>query len=310
MSKHMSQDVRVAIDADNPAVVRDESLCVKCQLCAGVCNDYIGVNNNYDLAANGDKSVCLHCGQCIAVCPVGSLKIKSEWQDVAKAVADPDKIVIFSTSPSVRVGLGDAFGLPAGEFVEGKMVSLLRTLGADYVLDTNFAADLTIVEEASELVERITKNRGPLPQFTSCCPAWVRYCETFHPDMIPHVSSAKSPIGMQGPTIKTYFAQKMGIDPKKIVNVAVTPCTAKKAEIRREEMNAAGRKLGDPKMRDMDYVITTSELADWAKNADVDFGALSDGTYDRLMGEGSGAGVIFGNTGGVMEAALDRKSVV
>ena len=304
MSKHMPQDVRVAIDACNPAVVRDEALCVKCRLCAGVCNDYIGVNNNYDLAKTGDKSVCIHCGQCIAVCPVGSLKIKPEWEQVAQAVADPDKIVIFSTSPSVRVGLGEEFGRPDGDFVEGKMVALLRALGADYVLDTNFGADLTILEESSELIERVTKGRGPLPQFTSCCPAWVRYCETFHPDMLTHISSAKSPIGMQGPTIKTYFAKKMGLDPKKIVNVAVTPCTAKKAEIRRDEMNAAGRQLGDPTMRDMDFVVTTAELADWARNAGIDFNALADSAYDRLMGEGSGAAVIFGNTGGVMEAAL------
>lgn len=304
MTKHMAQQVRVAIDSCNPAVERDEAKCVQCRLCAGVCDDYIGVNNRYSLKNTGDKSVCIHCGQCIAACPVGSLSIKPEWRDVAEAIADPNKVVIFSTSPSVRVGLGEAFGLADGSFVEGKMVALLRALGGDYVLDTNFAADLTIVEESSELIERITHGTGPLPQFTSCCPAWVRYCETFYPDMLAHISSAKSPIGMQGPTIKTYFAQKMGIDPTRIVNVAVTPCTAKKAEIRRDEMNAAARHLGIEGMRDMDFVVTTSELADWAKSAGVDFAALQESAYDRLMGEGSGAGVIFGNTGGVMEAAL------
>ena len=184
------------------------------------------------------------------------------------------------------------------------MVALLRALGADYVLDTNFAADLTIVEEASELIRRITAQDKPLPQFTSCCPAWVKFAETYYPDLLPHISTAKSPIGMQGPTIKTYFAQKMGIDPRKIVNVALTPCTAKKFEIRREEMNAAGKKLGIPDMRDMDQVITTRELALWAKEEGIDLDSLTDSAYDSLMGEASGAGVIFGNTGGVMEAAL------
>lgn len=304
MSKHIRQEVRVAIDENNPAIVRDEDLCVECRLCAGICNEYVGVNNAYDLAKTGGRSVCIHCGQCIPVCPTNSLQIKSSCDAVRKAVADPDKIVIFSTSPSVRVALGDAFGMADGAFVEGQMVELLRRLGGDYVLDTNFAADLTICEEAAELIERITKAKGPLPQFTSCCPAWVRYCETFHPEMIPHISSAKSPIGMQGPTVKTYFAKKMNLDPKRIVHVAVTPCTAKKAEILREEMNAAGRLLGDPAMRDTDYVITTVELADWAKAARINFAELPEGAFDRLMGEGSGAGVIFGNTGGVMEAAL------
>lgn len=181
------------------------------------------------------------------------------------------------------------------------MISLLRALGADYVLDTNFAADLTIVEEASELVQRITKGNLPLPQFTSCCPGWVEFVELFYPQILPHLSTAKSPIGMQGPTIKTYFASKMGIDPEKIINVAVTPCTAKKFEIRREEMNAAGKYLNNSSMRDMDYVITTRELALWAKEEHISFATLEDGLYDQLMGQASGAGVIFGNTGGVME---------
>ncbi|MCD7908261.1 MAG: [FeFe] hydrogenase, group A, partial [Clostridium sp.] len=234
---------------------------------------------------------------------VESITEVKEYRQVAEAIDDPDKIVIMSTSPSVRAALGEEFGMGSA-FVQGKMVSLLRALGADYVLDTNFAADLTIMEEASELIGRVTKGTGPLPQFTSCCPAWVKFAEIYYPDMLDHISSAKSPIGMQGPTIKTYFAKKMGIDPRKIVNVAVTPCTAKKYEIRREEMNAAGKYLGIEDMRDMDYVITTRELAQWAREAEVDFKTLEDGSYDRLMGEGSGAGVIFGNTGGVMEAAL------
>ena len=273
MGKHLSIDVRVPIEPDNPAIVRNEALCIR-------------------------------CGQCATVCPVSSITEKQEYQEVEKAIQDPDKVVIFSTSPSVRIALGEEFGLPGGSFVEGKMVALLRSLGADYVLDTNFSADLTIVEEASELIERVTKGTKPLPQFTSCCPAWVKYAEMYHPEILPHISSAKSPIGMQGPTIKTYFAKKMGIDPQKIVNVAVTPCTAKKYEIRREEMHAAADYLGIPGMRDMDYVITTRELAQWGREHQIDFAALEDSAFDRLMGEASGAGVIFGNTGGVMEAAL------
>ena len=304
MSKHLPMSVRVPIEADNPSIMRDESKCIKCGSCKTVCSDYIGVHTSYRLEDTGDTAICINCGQCANVCPVSSITEKYEYQDVRKAIADPDKIVIFSTSPSVRIALGEEFGLANGSFVQGKMVALLRALGGDYVLDTNFAADLTIMEEASELIERITKKTKPLPQFTSCCPAWVKYAETYHPELLPHISSAKSPIGMQGPTIKTYFAKKMGLDPQKIVNVAVTPCTAKKFEIRREEMQAAAKHLGIPGLRDMDYVITTRELAKWAKEAQVDFASLKDSAYDKLMGEASGAGVIFANTGGVMEAAL------
>lgn len=304
MSKHLSMDVRVPIEQDNPSICREESLCIKCGQCKNICENYIGVHGTYSLEDTRDTAVCINCGQCANVCPVSSITEKYEYQDVKAAIADPDKIVIVSTSPSVRIALGEEFGYAKGSFVAGKMVSLLRSLGVNYVLDTNFAADLTIVEEASELIERITKKDKPLPQFTSCCPAWVKYAEIYHPDMLPNISSAKSPIGMQGPTIKTYFAKKMGIDPEKIVNVALTPCTAKKYEIRREEMNAAGRYLGKEDMRDMDYVITTRELAKWAKEENLSFDSLEDSAFDRLMGEASGAGVIFGNTGGVMEAAV------
>lgn len=305
MSKHLSTSVRVPIEADNPSIARNESLCVKCGQCRNVCTSPIGVLGTYALEQTGDRAICIHCGQCANVCPVGSITEVYEYQKVKAAVEDKDKIVIVSTSPSVRVALGEEFGLPKGAFVQGKMVALLRALGVDYVLDTNFAADLTIVEEASELLARITgATDKPLPQFTSCCPAWVKFAETYYPELLPHISTAKSPIGMQGPTIKTYFAQKMGIDPRKIVNVALTPCTAKKFEIRREEMNAAGQKLDIPELRDMDNVITTRELALWAKEAGIDFVSLEDSDFDKLMGEASGAGVIFGNTGGVMEAAL------
>lgn len=305
MSKHLSTSVRVPIEADNPSIVRNESLCIKCGQCSNVCTSPVGVLGTYALEQTGDRAICIHCGQCANVCPVGSITEVYEYPEVKAAVQDKDKIVIVSTSPSVRVALGEEFGLPKGAFVQGKMVALLRALGVDYVLDTNFAADLTIVEEASELITRITGQADKLlPQFTSCCPAWVKFAETYYPELLPHISTAKSPIGMQGPTIKTYFAQKMGIDPRKIVNVALTPCTAKKFEIRREEMKAAGQKLGITELRDMDNVITTRELALWAKEAGIDFTSLEDSDFDKFMGEASGAGVIFGNTGGVMEAAL------
>ena len=304
MGKHLSESIRVPIEADNPAIRRIENLCIKCGQCRDVCRDYISVLGYYDLSKTNDTAVCIHCGQCANVCPVSSITETPEMDAVIAAAKDPDKVLIVSTSPSVRVSLGEAFGMQRGSFVEGKMIALLRKLGADYVLDTNFAADMTIVEEASELVERLTTHNKPLPQFTSCCPAWVKFAEIYYPELLPNISSAKSPIGMQGPTIKTYFAKKMGIDPKKIVNVALTPCTAKKFEIRRGEMNASARYLELPGLRDMDHVITTRELADWAKKADIDFSTLEDSKFDKLMGEASGAGVIFGNTGGVMEAAV------
>ena len=304
MGKHLSESIRVPIEADNPAIRRIENICIKCGQCRDICRDYISVLGYYDLSKTNDTAVCIHCGQCANVCPVSSITETPEMDAVIAAAKDPDKVLIVSTSPSVRVSLGEAFGMQRGSFVEGKMIALLRKLGADYVLDTNFAADMTIVEEASELVERITTHNKPLPQFTSCCPAWVKFAEIYYPELLPNISSAKSPIGMQGPTIKTYFAKKMGIDPKKIVNVALTPCTAKKFEIRRGEMNASARYLELPGLRDMDHVITTRELADWAKKADIDFSTLEDSKFDKLMGEASGAGVIFGNTGGVMEAAV------
>ena len=301
---HLPLDVRVPIEPDNPSIVRDEDKCIKCGMCKNVCTQDIGVHGTYTLEQTGGEAVCIHCGQCANVCPPSSITERYEYPEIRDAVKNPDQIVIISTSPSVRAALGEEFGMDAGEFVEGKMVALLRKLGVNYVLDTNFAADLTIVEEASELIERVTKGTAPLPQFTSCCPAWIKFAEMYYPELIPNLSTAKSPIGMQGPTIKTYFAKKMGLDPTKIVNVALTPCTAKKYEIRRPEMHDAGHYYDDPNMRDMDFVLTTRELALWAKEEGIDFASLSDSAYDNLMGEASGAGVIFGNTGGVMEAAL------
>ncbi|MCI5934020.1 MAG: 4Fe-4S binding protein, partial [Lachnospiraceae bacterium] len=242
---HLPLDVRVPIEPDNPSIVRDEDKCIKCGMCKNVCTQDIGVHGTYTLEQTGGEAVCIHCGQCANVCPPGSITERYEYPEIREAVKNPDRIVIVSTSPSVRAALGEEFGMDDGTFVEGKMVALLRALGVSYVLDTNFAADLTIVEEASELIERVTKGTAPLPQFTSCCPAWIKFTEMYYPELIPNLSTAKSPIGMQGPTIKTYFAKKMNLDPTKIVNVALTPCTAKKYEIRRPEMHDAGNYYGD-----------------------------------------------------------------
>ncbi len=301
---HLPLSVRVPIEADNPAIVRWEEKCIRCGMCKDACTNLMGVHGTYTLEQTQGKAICIYCGQCANACPVDSITERDETPLVQKAIADPDKVVVVSTSPSVRVALGEAFGMEPGSFVEGKMVALLRALGADYVLDTNFAADLTIVEEASELIRRITDQDRPLPQFTSCCPGWVHFTEIYFPELLPHLSTAKSPIGMQGPTVKTYFAKKMGLDPQQIVHVALTPCTAKKFEIQREEMHAAADYHGVEGMRDTDQVITTRELARWAQAAGIDWNALEDSAYDSLMGKASGAGVIFGNTGGVMEAAL------
>lgn len=301
---HLPLSVRVPIEEDNPSILRHEQACIRCGMCKEACTNLMGVHGSYTLEDTGNRAICIYCGQCANVCPVDSIVERDECPQVRQAAADPDRVLVVSTSPSVRAALGEEFGMEPGAFVEGKMVALLRALGADYVLDTNFAADLTIVEEASELIRRITEKDRPLPQFTSCCPGWVHFAEMYAPELLPHLSTAKSPIGMQGPTVKTYFAKKMGLDPEKIVHVALTPCTAKKFEIRRQELHGAADHLGIPGLRDTDQVITTRELARWAKAEGVNWNALEDSAYDSLMGQASGAGVIFGNTGGVMEAAL------
>ena len=303
MSKHLSIDVRVPIEAGNPAIRRIESLCIKCGQCKEVCQKQISVGHHYDLLKTEDTAICIHCGQCANVCPTGAITEVQDWMDVRDIVKHSNKKVVAITSPSVRVGLGEEFGMDAGSYVEEQMVGSLRALGIDYVFDTTFAADLTIMEEASELIDRIT-NHKPLPQFTSCCPAWVKFVETYYPDLLPNISTSKSPISMFAPTIKTYFAKKENIDPEDIYIVALTPCTAKKFEITREEMSDASKVHGKVQTQDCDKVITTRELANWLRAENLDLNTVEKSEYDSLMPRGSGAGIIFGNTGGVMEAAI------
>lgn len=292
----------VPVNPCNPAIEKDDSLCANCGHCLAVCKEEIGVAARCN-PADAAQYACIHCGQCTTVCPEHAIRGKSSWKQVEEAVKDPEKIVIFSTAPSVRVGLGDSFYEQKGTFVEGQMVSAIRALGADYVLDVAFSADLTILEEGTEFLKRLLGG-GVLPQFTSCCPAWVKYVETFHPERIPGLSSAKSPISMQGALIKTYFARERGIDPRRIVSVAVAPCTAKKFEITREELSSSSEFWNIQGLKDNDYVLTTKELSEWIKVKQLDFDRLEPSGFDTLLGEGSGAGIIFGNTGGVMEAAL------
>ena len=295
------------LDNSTPHLVRDNNKCILCRRCVAACQEqYVGViGANYrgiDTSIGTPFEVglsnvpCISCGQCTAVCPTGALVEKDDTDKIWEALNDPDKYVVVQTAPSIRATLGECFGMPVGTNVEGKMVAALRRLGFDKVFDTDFAADLTIVEEANELVERI-KNGGVLPMITSCSPGWVKFCEYYYPDMIDHLSSCKSPQQMAGAVIKTYYAEKAGIDPKKIVSVSVMPCTAKKFEIGREDQSAAG-------VPDVDIAITTRELSRMIMRAGLNFNALPDEEFDNPLGEDTGAAVIFGATGGVMEAAL------
>ena len=304
MSQYEFIDKRVPIALDNPSIYHDISKCKNCTLCRRACADVMSVLDYYDLDANGDVPVCIHCGQCAAACPFDSMHAKSELDKIKAALADPEKIVVIQTAPAVRVSIGEGFGYEPGTFLEGKMVGALRKLGADYVVDTNFGADLTIMEEASELVERL-KNGGQIPQFTSCCPAWVRFAEIYFPELIPNLSSTRSCIAMEAAMIKTYFAEKKGIDPRNIVSVSVNPCTAKKAETKREEENAAARYHNDDSLgMDTDISITTREFIRWIQEEHIDFNTVEESQFDDLIGMETGASIIFGNTGGVMEAAM------
>jgi NADH-quinone oxidoreductase subunit G len=242
------------------------------------------------------ESNCIACGQCIMACPVGALYEKDDVDAVWKAIQDPTKHVIVQEAPAIRAALGEEFGMPPGSLVTGKMIAALRRLGFDKVFDTNFTADLTIIEEGNELLKRV-KEGGTLPMITSCSPGWIKFCEHFYPDLLPHLSTCKSPQQMFGALAKTYYAETAGIDPKNIVSVSIMPCTAKKFEAQRPEMSSSG-------FRDVDYVLTTRELARMIKEGGIDFLNLPDEEYDAPMGEYTGAGTIFGATGGVMEAAL------
>ena len=290
-----------------PHLVRDNNKCILCRRCVAVCREqYVSVIGPNDrgidtsigtaFKVNLSEVPCISCGQCAAVCPTGAITEKDDTDKVWEALGDPTKHVVVQTAPSVRATLGECFGMPIGTNVEGKMVSALRRLGFDRVFDTDFAADLTIVEEANELVERI-KNKGTLPMITSCSPGWIKFCEYYYPDMLDHLSSCKSPQQMAGAVIKTYYAEKAGIDPKDIVSVSVMPCTAKKFEIGREDQSASG-------YPDVDIAITTRELARMIERAGLKFTSLPDEEFDSPLGEDTGAAVIFGATGGVMEAAL------
>ena len=297
------------IDNLSPSIVRDFNKCILCRRCVAACKNVqkIGaidcINRGFEscISTVGDHSLndvnCTNCGQCIQACPTGALHEKETIDDVWVKLKDPDTYVVVQTAPAVRVALGEEFGMPIGTNVTGKMVTALKRLGFDKVFDTNTGADFTIMEEANEFVERFTQN-GVLPMITSCSPGWVKYIEMNYPELLPHLSTCKSPHQMFGALVKTYFAQKEGIDPSKIYMVSVMPCIAKKFERQREEMK------NDEGLCDVDNVITTRELSRMIKQANIEFEKLEDSKFDNPMGEATGAAAIFGTTGGVMEAAL------
>lgn len=307
-SKYDGAKNEYEIDTTAAHMYRDNNKCILCRRCVAVCSKtqgigVIGANERgfktfigsaFDMGL-GETS-CVSCGQCIAVCPVGAIAEKDYTKPVLEAIADPEKVVLVQTAPAVRAALGECFGLPIGTNVEGKMVAALRKLGFDKVFDTDFAADLTIMEEANEFLDRL-QNGGKLPLITSCSPGWVKFCEHYFPDMTENLSSCKSPQQMFGATAKTYYAEKMGIDPQNIVMVSIMPCTAKKFEIGRDDQSAAG-------VPDVDYALTTRELGRMIERAGINFLGLEDEKFDDPLGISTGAGVIFGATGGVMEAAL------
>lgn len=296
------------VDEVSPSIVRDNSKCILCRRCVAVCNNVQNVGA-IGVAGRGFKthvgcefeksladSVCVNCGQCIVACPVGALHEKDATAAVWKALSDEKKYTVVQAAPAVRVALGEEFGLPMGTRVTGKLAAALRRLGFAKVFDTDFAADLTIMEEGTELLDRL-QNGGTLPMITSCSPGWIKYCETFYPEFIPNLSSCKSPHEMLGAMVKSYFAEKNGIDPKTMYVVSVMPCTAKKFEAQRPEQGTDGYPY-------VDAVLTVRELARMIRQAGIDFANLPDESFDEFMGDSTGAAVIFGATGGVMEAAL------
>lgn len=296
------------IDESTPSIRRDASKCILCRRCVTVCQEIQQVGalcaqergfKTYIAPAFGDdlaEVACALCGQCISVCPVGALSERDDTEEVWKAIHDPHKIVVAQDAPAVRAALGEEFGLPPGTLVTGKMLEALRRVGFDVVFDTNFAADLTIIEEGNELLKRV-RDGGKLPMITSCSPGWIKFIEHFYPDLLPYLSTCKSPHQMLGALAKTYYAGKAGMDPANMVTVSIMPCTAKKFECNRPEMRDSG-------FQDVDYVLTTRELARMIKAAGIDFVNLPEGKYDDPLGEYTGAATIFGATGGVMEAAL------
>ena len=294
-------------DRSSKHMVRDNNKCILCRRCVAACRQQfvgvIGPNNRGFETSIGcafekqlSEVACISCGQCIVSCPTGALSERDDTDRVFEALADPTKHVVVQTAPSIRATLGECFGMPVGTNVEGKMVAALRRLGFDKVFDTDFGADLTIMEEANEFVQRV-QNGGKLPLITSCSPGWIKFCEMYHPELLENLSSCKSPQQMFGAVIKTWYAETNGIDPKDIVSVSVMPCTAKKFEVDRDDQSAAG-------VPDVDISITTRELARMIERASINFEMLPDEQFDNPLGESTGAGVIFGATGGVMEAAL------
>jgi len=308
-NKYDGERLRLEKDNASHSMVRNMEKCVLCRRCETMCNEvqtvgvYSTVNRGFEtvMGTAFDNPIldtsCTFCGQCVSVCPTGALTEIDDSANVWAAINDPDKYVVVQTAPAIRVALGESFGMPVGTQVTGKMVTALRRMGFDQVLDTNFAADLTVLEEASEFLHRL-EHKGTLPILTSCCPAWVKFIEHQFPELLDIPSSCKSPHEMFGAIAKTYLAGKLGVDPKKMVVVSVMPCLAKKFEAARDELS--GKEYGS----DVDYVISTRELARMINEAGINFNMLPDSDFDKVMGESTGAGTIFGTTGGVIEAVV------